>query len=223
MGQTRWDQRFFASTRGRVVALLRRAGRTVDELAEELELTDNAVRAHLATLERDGLVEQQGVRRGVGKPAYAYRLTPEAERLFPKAYGPVLAQLLGVLAERLDPAALDEVIRQTGHRLAAGRTLDGDLRDRAEGAVGLLNELGGLAELEEDDRGYVIRGWSCPLAAAVPGHPGVCRLAETFLADAIGAPVRECCERGDQIRCCFQVFAAPGEYASDAEGQVAER
>ena len=193
------------------MALLRRTGRTVDELAEEFELTDNAVRAHLATLERDGLVAQQGVRRGVGKPAYAYRLTPEAERLFPKPYGPVLAQLLGVLAERLDPAALDGVMRNTGHRLAAGRALDGDLRERVTGAVELLDELGGLAELEEDDRGYLIRGWSCPLAAAVPGHPEVCRLAETLLADAIGAPVRECCERGDQPRCCFRVLAAPGQ------------
>lgn len=87
---TRWDQRFFASTRGQVVALLRRSSRTVEELAQALGLTDNAVRAHLAALERDGLARQHGVRRGGGKPAYAYELTTEAERLFPKAYVPVL-------------------------------------------------------------------------------------------------------------------------------------
>src|SRR5215210_9438667 len=92
MAAARWDKRFFASTRGRIVALLRRASRTVDELAAALDLTDNAVRAHLATLERDGLVEQRGVRRGRGKPAYAYDLTSEAEALFPKAYEPVLRQ-----------------------------------------------------------------------------------------------------------------------------------
>src|ERR671928_1702040 len=83
MAGARWDKRFFASTRGRIVALLRRTARTVDELAAALDLTDNAVRAHLATLERDGLVEQQGVRRGAGKPAAAYALTLEAEHLFP--------------------------------------------------------------------------------------------------------------------------------------------
>src|SRR5207249_6425780 len=65
MPRTRWDERFFASTRGRIVQLLRRATSTVDELAEALGLTDNAVRAHLAILERDGLVQQKGVRRGV--------------------------------------------------------------------------------------------------------------------------------------------------------------
>ena len=56
---------FFASTRGRIVLIMRRGARTVDELATALHLTDNAVRAHIATLERDGLVEEQAVRRGV--------------------------------------------------------------------------------------------------------------------------------------------------------------
>src|SRR6266496_4119842 len=79
------NPRFFASTRGRIVTLLRRNSRTVEELAQELTLTDNAVRAHLATLERDGIVQQRGVRRGSGKPSYIYDLTPEAEYLFPKA------------------------------------------------------------------------------------------------------------------------------------------
>src|SRR4051812_36032113 len=114
----RWGQRFFTSTRGRVVALLRRAGSTVDELGRALGLTGNAVRAHIATLERDGLVEQRGVRRGASKPAYAYDLTPAAEQLFPKAYVPVLTQLLTLLAERMPPAEYESLLRTTGHRLA---------------------------------------------------------------------------------------------------------
>ena len=77
-------QRFFASTRGQIITLLRRSSRTVDELAQALDLTDNAVRAHLATLERDGLVQQRGVRRGSGKPASVYDLTVEADQLFQK-------------------------------------------------------------------------------------------------------------------------------------------
>ncbi|HZA91639.1 MAG TPA: winged helix-turn-helix domain-containing protein, partial [Gemmatimonadales bacterium] len=81
MPPTRWDQRFFASTRGRVVTLLRDGHTTVEDLARALNLTDNAVRTHLSALERDGLVVQSGLRRGVGKPAYTYVLTPDAERL----------------------------------------------------------------------------------------------------------------------------------------------
>src|SRR5919205_4412865 len=110
MAAARWDKRFFASTRGRIVALLRRATRTVDDLAQALGLTDNAVRAHLATLERDGLVHQEGVRRGSGKPAYAYALTPDAERLFPKPYAAVLDQLLDALDEHMVPEEVEAML-----------------------------------------------------------------------------------------------------------------
>src|SRR6266699_6463619 len=94
------NPRFFASTRGKMVTLLRRTSRTVEELAQALDLTDNAVRAQLATLERDGLVHQHGKRRSSSKPASVYDLTPAAEELFSKAYGPVLRQLLDELNER---------------------------------------------------------------------------------------------------------------------------
>jgi predicted ArsR family transcriptional regulator len=202
---TRWDQRFFASTRGQVVTLLRRGDRTVDDLAQALGLTDNAVRAHLAALERDGLVTQSGLRRGGGKPAYAYELTPEAERLFPKADGPLLRLLLDVLAERLPAAAFDDVLGEVGHRAAAGVTVAGDRLARINNAIALLEELGGLAECDETDDGFVIRGYSCPLAAAAPGHPAVCRLAAALLSDVIGVPVLERCEPGEPPRCCFEV------------------
>jgi predicted ArsR family transcriptional regulator len=203
-----WDERFFASTRGQVVTLLRHGERTVEELAQALGLTDNAVRAHLATLERDGLVRQSGVRRGTSRPAYAYALTPAAERLFPKAYGTVLRLLLDVLAEQLPPSELDAALREVGHRVAAGTpTPTGELRDRVEQALAVLGALGGLAEAEEQEDGFLIRGASCPLAAAVPGHPEVCHLTESLLSDVIGVPVTECCQRGDQPRCCFAVPA----------------
>ena len=108
----RWNQRFFSTTRGQVILLLRRASRTVEELAQALGLTDNGVRAHLATLERDGLVRQGAPRRGGGKPASTYGLTTDAERLFPQAYGQVLRGLLGVLSERLSPGELDVALRE---------------------------------------------------------------------------------------------------------------
>jgi predicted ArsR family transcriptional regulator len=69
----------------------------------------------------------------------------------------------------------------------------------------VLNELGGLAELEERDGSFVIRGYSCPLAAVTPGHPEVCRLAETLIAELAEVPVGECCDRGKRPRCCFEV------------------
>ena len=204
MAAARWDKRFFASTRGRIVALLRRATRTVDDLAQALGLTDNAVRAHLATLERDGLVHQQGVRRGSGKPAYAYALTPDAERLFPKPYAAVLDQLLDALDQHMVPDEVEALLRRVGQELASRQSAaEGDVRTRLEAAAAVLTELGGLAELEAHDGTFVIRGYSCPLAAVVPGHPAVCRLAETLVTEIAGVPVTEHCDRREPVRCAF--------------------
>jgi len=125
-----------------MVTLLRRSGRTVEELARALGLTDNSIRAHLAVLERDGIVRQRGsVRRGSGggKPAYVYELTSEAEELFPKAYEPALGRLLDVLAERLGPEESEALLRSVGRRLVEGKTVPkGSTRARFEAAAGVL-------------------------------------------------------------------------------------
>ena len=205
---TRWDNRFFDTTKGRILGLLRRGSRTVDELADALGVTDNAVRLHLSALERDGLVQQRGVRPTGGKPAYAYEVAPEAERLFTKAYIPVLTQLVGVMEERMTPADLEALFREVGKRLAAtkGASL-GTRRARAELAATVLTELGGIVDVEETNGTLALRGFSCPLADAVRTHPAMCQAVETLVAELVGEPVQERCDRAARPRCCFELLA----------------
>ncbi len=201
------DRRFFESTRGRIVTILRGSACTVEELAGKLELTDNAVRAHLLTLERDGLVRQSGLRRGPRKPHYTYALTPEADNLFPKAYDALLNQLIAVLKNRLEPPEIENVLREVGRHIASGATSDedGDLEERAQVALKVLAAIGGAAEVERQDDGLVIRSSGCPLAAAVSVHPEVCQLAEALVAEIVKAPVEEHCNRDGPPQCRFQI------------------
>ena len=203
------NQRFFASTRGQIITLLRRTSRTVGELAEELSLTDNAIRAHLATLERDGIVQQRGVRRGSSKPASVYDLTPEAEQLLPKAYDPVLQNILEILDERLPADDVDTLLREAGRRIAVRwKVPSGELRTRLEAAVEAMNELGGLAECEVVDGHWCIRSYSCPLASVIPRHPCACHLIESLLTEVVGVPMQEHCDRDRTPRCSFTVAHA---------------
>jgi predicted ArsR family transcriptional regulator len=209
MANAKWTERLFGSTRGRIIALLRSARRTVNELAEALELTDNAVRAHLTALERDGLVEQRGVQRGVGKPAFVYALTADAEGLFPRAYGLVLRTLLDALHDRLSAEQVEDLMRETGRRLAAGLPrAAGTLHERAEVAVAVLAELGGVAEIRADGGSVTLRGIGCPLAQAVGEGGEVCRLAAVLLQEVVGLPVRECCDRDGPPSCRFVLAEA---------------
>ncbi|HET6892859.1 MAG TPA: ArsR family transcriptional regulator [Pyrinomonadaceae bacterium] len=207
MKATKLDKRFFESTRGRIVALLRGTRKTVNELAEDLELTDNAVRAHLLSLERDGLIKQSGIQRGTRKPHFAYELTEEAEHLFPKAYDALLNQLISVLKGRLTPGALDEVLRDVGRSLAGDQTArrrNGNLDARIGSALAALEAIGGAPRVERGKEKFVITSESCPLAAAVVEHPEVCRLAETLLSEILGVQVREHCDRQGSPRCRFE-------------------
>jgi len=210
MKETKLGERFFESTRGRIVTLLRGKTRTVNELAEELAMTDNAVRSHLLTLERDGLIRQGGVQRGHRKPHFAYELTPEAEHLFPKSYDALLNVLLSVLKERLAPDELGEVLREVGRKTAAGAMtmiVNGpDISAKAETAVKVLEALGGAARLEKEGGEIIIRSASCPFATAVEAHPEVCRVAETLVAQITGGRVREKCNKtAVPPRCSFEI------------------
>jgi predicted ArsR family transcriptional regulator len=206
-------RRFFETTRGQIVALLRKGSRTVEELAQALGLTDNAIRSHLASLERDGLVQQDGVRRGpgAGKPATLYEIHPEAEPLFSRAYAPVLGALLDELAEQLPAEGNEALMQAVGRRLAGavGRRPAGDLTARVGAAAALLNSLGGAAQVERQDGALVIRGCGgCPLSAATAHRPELCRAVEALLSEFIDAPVTECCEHGERPRCHFEVPTA---------------
>ncbi len=211
MKTTKFGQNFFDSTRGRILELVRGGMGTVDELSRQLELTDNAVRAHLATLERDRLIEQHGVQRGLRKPHFAYRLTPEAEHLFPKAYHTLLNQLLAVLNFRLEPQELQSILREVATALAVNLSAsrNGETAEsKAQSAVAALEELGGTSRIEREDDKLLIRSNSgCPFSETVSEHPEICRLAEVLLSEITSLEVREHCQRGESPQCSFEIMA----------------
>ena len=198
----------FGETRGEIVRLLRAQPRTVNDLAAALQLTDNAIRAHLAELQNAGLITQSGERPGTRKPHSLYALTPKAQELLSGLYAPVLKTLLELLKEGHSPAQVETLVKNIGHRLAephaaefARRPLD----RRIDQALQLLGTFGGSATAEKNKGSWVIQGQGCPLASAVSANPQVCALLQTLLADLLGRPVREQCTKGASPHCCFAV------------------
>ncbi|MEP6622648.1 MAG: helix-turn-helix domain-containing protein [bacterium] len=212
MGLSQFGSRFMEGTRGRIVALLRRGARTVEELAQSVELTDNAVRSQLTALERDGLVRQEGVRRGpgAGKPAVLYELHPDAEPLFSVAYPPVLTALLDAMVEELPRARVDALLKSVGHRLAAGAggEAGGTLKQRVRAAADILVALGAEVDVVVEKGVPTIRGHGCPLSAAVARRPETCRAVGAMLSEVTGESMRESCDHGERPRCCFTVESA---------------
>jgi predicted ArsR family transcriptional regulator len=195
-------------TRARVIQQLRLGQRTVDELALELGLTDNAIRAHLGALETSGVVEQVGVRRSgsAGKPAVIYRITADAEVSFSRVYAPVLATLVESLADRLNTAELEAVLRDVGRRLAEAQAAPvGNLGKRVRAVSVLLNQLGALTSVESRNGSAVMKGAACPLGVAVDRRKEVCCAVEELLAVLIGAEVVRRCDYQGYPACRFEL------------------
>ena len=204
---TKLDTRFFESTRGQIVLLLRESGKTVNEIAEKMDLTDNAIRAHLLALDRDGLVRQVGTTKGFRKPHTVYSLTDDARHLFPKAYDSILNKLISVLKRRLSPKVVIEVMRDVGRDVASAdmTSRGGPLRDRLNNALVALEGLGGSARIVEQSDQFSIESDSCPFADVVSEHPEVCKATEAAVQEIVGEKVTERCDRNGLPKCRFSI------------------
>ena len=219
--------KLLGATRGQIIALLRTTPRTVNDLAETLQLTDNAVRTHLADLESDGLVATCGTRPGSRKPHKLYELTPEAQQMFSRLYIPVLTTMLDTLKNHHPHHHVVKLVCEVGHRLAQSHHAalhQKSLKTRIDYAVQLLNEVGGVAEAHKDRGHWLICIQGCPLAQAVIEHPHVCRLKETLLSDLLGQKVHAQCNKtnANKPECRFVVGGAGNKKKSDDAEDTAE-
>jgi predicted ArsR family transcriptional regulator len=207
-------QQLLDTSRGRIVTLLQASGLTADDIANKLGLTRSAVRIQIAAMARDGVVRKVGKRPGTTRPSHIYELTPEVEQLLSKAYIPLLTHLVGVFAEALPAEQVEMLLRRTGQALASelsrGTRLTEGLTSRAATASLLMNEHLGALTRVEGNGAIVIRGSGCPLAALTGKHQGVCLAMESLVTEIVGVPVRECCDRDNRPRCCFEIEAGHG-------------
>lgn len=204
------------ATRGRLLALLREGAWTVDDLAARLDLTDNAVRFHLATLEREGGVAKSGVKRraGAGQPATLYSLTRAADEAFSRAYAPVLAACVEELHTIMSGTQMAAFLERVGKRLAGGMKDTSDsLRKRVTGASDLLNSLGGITTVVRSKDAYRIVGRACPLSSAVEADHCVCAVVTALVSNVVDTEVRECCDRSGRPKCCFEISSVEKETA----------
>jgi len=205
-----WGQAAAPGTRERIVRLLAGGARTTGELARALEVTPNAVRAQLALLRRERVIEEAGRARGSRRPAVIYRLAAGAEARLSRAYPLALARLVQAAAEKLRGPAFVELLRAMGRRLAMTfPPASGEAGQRVAAARSALEELGSRVEVSKQGGKYILRCDSCPLGEAVVLEDKTCIGLATMLQELTGLPVQECCEHGEHPRCGFQIEVPP--------------
>jgi len=182
--------RFFQTTRGKIVAELRERGSaSAADLAALFGLSPNAVRQQLVVLERDGLVAERSVRRGPTKPTLEFSLTAEADKLFPQQYDKMLSAVLREVKDTYGKPAIDQIFGAIGRR-AVEKTKARVTASDAEGRVAQLTEFlredGVVAEYSLIDGGFMLEEHNCPYSDVVHEHPEVCSVIHKVLDETIG-------------------------------------
>lgn len=189
--------------------LRHKGGAAIDELAQAVGVTRTAVRQHLASLLREGLVAAGGTRASGGRPQQLYLLTEEGKEAFPRHYS-WFAQLLvegiekehgtGGLRSRLARIAASVVVQLKRQRPVDQAALAGKVRALA----GLMDGLGydartapGVAPTIEAD--------NCVFHELAMRNPEVCQFDLALLSGYTGAKVEltECMARGGHV-CRFR-------------------
>ncbi|MEO5742157.1 MAG: metalloregulator ArsR/SmtB family transcription factor [Vicinamibacterales bacterium] len=200
-------------TRRRIVKLLKTEG-AMDSasLAGRLHVTAMAVRQHLYALQHEKLVSAEERPAPLGRPAKFWRLTKDAERLFPDAYAELNAALITSVQDAFGP---DGMVRLLDARVARQRT---DYRSRITASAPLAKRVrqlaqiradeGYMAEVKRDGRGYLFIENHCPICAAATACQGFCASELDLFRSALGPGVSV--ERAEHIlsgdrRCAYRI------------------
>ncbi len=181
--------RFFESTRGKIVGALReRRSASAFDLAGVFGLSPNAIRQQLVILERDGLIAGRSVRRGKTKPTVEYSLTAEADRYFPQRYDKMLNAVLREIRVAGGDEAVKAVFDRIGKRSAERLVPPGApaaAEARLETLVSMLKATGVTADLQKTEDGtLILHEHTCPYASVVAENPEACSAIHTIL-DAV--------------------------------------
>lgn len=173
-------------TRQRIVeALKRNGGATVDQLASHMGLVPVTVRAHLAILERDGLVFGEEERTGgAGRPHILYQLTEKGEELFPRHYDRLANNLLDHLVATQGADRVIGMLESIAINVASeheGRLASKPFDERVREAAAILTQQGCTAEYSESGGAYQVDIYNCPYRKVASEHPQVCTLETQLL------------------------------------------
>jgi DeoR family suf operon transcriptional repressor len=196
-----------------LVALKKHQPLTVRELAERFGVTGNALRRHLKELELGGVVQYRREVRGVGGPAFAYRLTDAGEGLFPRSYDQALSQALELVRRQFGSDAVVEIFRQRWKEIAdraRPELASLSLNERAQRLAELLTTLGYMAEASgAGEHTATIREHNCTIRAVVEQFPEVCAAEQRFIQDVLGVDVRREAHMAKGANCCEYCVAEP--------------
>jgi predicted ArsR family transcriptional regulator len=190
-----------------------KAGLTVDDLSAWLQISRNAVRQHLAALERDDLVRRGNTKPSGGRPEQLYLLSDRGAELFPRRYSWFSELLIEMIEADIGRdavgAKLDRMGRDVGVKLRAASPGADDATSRVAAMARIMQELGYAARVAAPATDDTIEASNCVFHHLAARFPEVCRFDLGLIGAFADAKVdhQECMVRGGHM-CRFKLVPA---------------
>jgi predicted ArsR family transcriptional regulator len=203
-------------------ALKTQGGLTAQSLAEQLQVSTEAVRQQMERLQRDGLVRYEDRRERVGRPRRVWHLDDKGHGRFPDTHSELSVLLLASIRREFGDAGLERLIARREAETLASYEHDLAGAPDLESRIARLTELrvreGYMAEWRRlDDGRYLLIENHCPICAAATACQGLCRSELQIFRKVLGPEVTV--ERTEHIplgaRRCAYVIAPAGADAAD--------
>jgi predicted ArsR family transcriptional regulator len=182
-------------TRRAIVHLLKTEGPlTSAQLAGRVGLTAMAVRQHLYALQSEKFVTVEERPVPVGRPAKHWRLTREADRLFPDAYAELSVSLIGAMGDAFGPDGLKRILDSRCVRqqaVYAGRiTPSAPLKEKLRQLARVRTEEGYMAEFQSCGKNsFLLIENHCPICVAATECQGFCAAEIDLFRNVLGPGV----------------------------------
>ena len=187
---------------------------TVDQLADQVDISPVTVRHHLNALLAEGLLVTRTVRRKVGRPYYVYTLSESGHELFPKRYVRLSNRLLSEIKRRFSPEVAADLMRSVVQDIIDEHRDAYEAKDSFEDRLVFLIELlgaeGFVAQWEKSAKGeYRLTEYGCPYISVGENHSEICSFDTELMISVLQTDVTQhsCMLNGDS--CCEFSFKAP--------------
>ena len=172
-----------------------------------------AVRQHLYALQREGLVSAEQRPVPIGRPAKFWRLTREADRLFPEAHAELSVALIDSVKDAFGDEGLERVLtsRCARQRMDYGRRIKprDSLPKKLQELAKVRTEEGYMAEIRTEGEGsFLLIENHCPICEAANACQGFCATELDLFRSVLGPGV--IVERAEHIlsgdhRCVYRI------------------
>ncbi len=197
----------------KILQIVKRDGSvTAKQLSSELGMTTMGARQHLQGLEDDGILSTHDVKVKIGRPTRHWSLTQKGHEQFADRHGELTIQFIEAVEHIFGKEGLEKVtserekltLQNYRQQLAHCDSLESKLQT----LVSLREQEGYMADLVQDEHGFLLIENHCPICKAATRCPNLCQSELSVFQALLGSETK--IERTEHIirgqrRCVYRI------------------